>query len=54
MEDNLANTKEVKGLATEQYKRAAKGGCLKWVLLLAVVVIFSWMVMFIRTFSVKV
>ena len=54
VEQNLGATTQATGLAKEQYKRAAKGSWLKWILLLAVGVIFSWMVLFIRTFSTKV
>ena len=53
VEDNLGNTKQVVGLAKEQYSRAARGSCYRWIILLAVGLIFMGMVVFIRLYSDK-
>lgn len=54
LEGNLGTQRGANDKAKEQYTRAAYGGCLKWILLLVVGLLFSWMVIFIRTFSDKV
>jgi hypothetical protein len=54
LEGNVSLQRAANDKAKEQYSRASYGGCLKWILLLVVGLLFSWMVLFIRTFSDKV
>ena len=53
VEDNLGHTRNVVGLATEQYARASKGSCYMWLILIAVGFIFMGMAVFVRIFSDK-
>eukprot|EP00959_Pyramimonas_sp_CCMP1952_P347402 7276105-Pyramimonas_sp.AAC.1 len=54
VEDNLGSTKQAVCLAKEQYSRASRGSCYRWLILLAVGFIFMGMVVFIRLYSDKV
>jgi len=54
LEGNVGLQRAANDKAREQYSRAGYGGCLKWILLVVVGLLFSWMVLFIRTFSDKV
>mmetsp|Transcript_50236 Transcript_50236/g.95960 ORF Transcript_50236/g.95960 Transcript_50236/m.95960 type:complete len:240 (-) Transcript_50236:44-763(-) len=53
LERNLGSTKMVSELAKDQYTHSAAGSWMKWILLLVMGLLFTWMVMFIRTFDSK-